>query len=37
MLSFSKRLNSIKDFWKSDKKEVINSHRPKGDLELQNS
>ena len=24
--AFSKRLNSIKDFWKSDKKEVINSH-----------
>ena len=26
---FSKRLNSIKDFWKSKKKEVLNSHRLK--------
>ena len=27
--AFSKRLNSIKDFWKSKKKEGLNSHRQK--------
>ena len=34
---FSKLYKSIKDFWKSNEKEVLNSHRLfKGALELQN-